>query len=184
SGKAGRKVKIGAPHAVDFGKNMQYSPDGKAYFVGHGATRPEANLAWIAGDQAYMIRVTPSPENINDPSTYEFFAGHDGAGNPLWTGDFSKIKPLIEWNNRVGCVTMTYNAPLGKYLLCVVDGWPTVSTMNTFILESDRITGPWKLVTFMERFGIQAYFVNIPSKFISADGKSAWLCYAANFTNA
>ena len=96
----------------------------------------------------------------------------------------SQIRPLIEWINRVGCVTMTYNAPLKKYLMCVVDGWPTVNAMNTFVLESDNITGPWKLVTFMEKFGIQAYFVNIPSKFISADGKTAWLCYAANFTNA
>jgi hypothetical protein len=184
SGKDGKKVKIGAPHAVDFGKNMQHSPDGKAYFVGHGATRPDANLAWIAGDQAYLIRVVPSPENINDPSRYEFFGGHDSRGEPIWTGDFARIKPLIEWNNRVGCVTMTYNAPLGKYLMCVVDGWPTVNPMNTYLLESDRITGPWKLVTFMERFGIQAYFVNIPSKFIGADGRTAWLCYAANFTNA
>jgi hypothetical protein len=48
---------------------------------------------------------------------------------------------------------MTYNAPLKKYLMCITDGWPTVTTMNTYILESDRITGPWKLVVFMEKFG-------------------------------
>jgi hypothetical protein len=34
----------------------------------------------------------------------------------------------------------------------------------------------------MHEFGEQAYFVNIPSKFISADGRTAWLCYAANFS--
>jgi hypothetical protein len=50
-------------------------------------------------------------------------------------------------------------------------------------MESEQITGPWKLVTFMEKFGEQAYFVNIPSKFISADGKTLWLCYSANFSN-
>jgi hypothetical protein len=27
------------------------------------------------------------------------------------------------------------------------------------------------------------HFVNSPSKFIGKDGRSAWLCYAANFTN-
>lgn len=36
-GKYGYPVKIGSPHFVDFGKNMQYSPDGKAYMVAHGA---------------------------------------------------------------------------------------------------------------------------------------------------
>ena len=66
SGKKGGKVKIGAPHFVDFGKNMEHSPDGKAYLVAHGASRPDAEVAWIAGDEAYLLRVTPSPETIND----------------------------------------------------------------------------------------------------------------------
>jgi hypothetical protein len=36
----------------------------------------------------------------------------------------------------------------------------------------------------MSNFGEQAYFVNLPSKFISAgDGRSLWLCYAANFSS-
>jgi hypothetical protein len=30
-------VKMGAPHFVDFGKNMEYSADGKAYLLGMGA---------------------------------------------------------------------------------------------------------------------------------------------------
>jgi len=65
--------------------------------------------------------------------------------------------------------------------MCITDGWPTTRSMNTYILESDHITGPWKMVTFMKDFGPQAYFVNIPSKFISDDGHTAWLCYSANF---
>jgi hypothetical protein len=183
SGKDGRKVKIGVPHFVDFGKNMRHSPDGKAYLVGHGAVRPDANLAWIQGDQAYLIRVTPSPETMNKASAYEFLVGYNASGEPIWARDFSQIEPIIEWNGRVGHVTMTYNAPLKKYLLCVTDGGTTISAFNTFILESDRVTGPWRLVVFMDKFGQQGYFVNMPSKFISADGKTLWLCYSANFTN-
>ncbi len=180
-------VKIGAPHFVDFGKNMEYSPDGKAYLVAHGSEEPDlkdrkANLSWITGDQIYLCRVEPTPQNINDESKYEYFAGHDRSGNARWTNDFDKIKPLIDWTNNCGCVTMTYNAPQKKYLMCVTDGWPTVKTMNTYILESDNITGPWKLVVYMKDFGEQAYFVNIPSKFISNNGRTAWLCYSGNFT--
>ena len=51
------------------------------------------------------------------------------------------------------------------------------------ILESERATGPWKLVVYLKDFGEQAYFVNIPSKFLSPDGRSGWLLYAANFSN-
>jgi len=180
-------VKIGAPHFVDFGKNMAHSPDGKAYLVGHGSTEPDqedrnANLSWITGDQIYLCRVKPSPSNINDESKYEYFAGHDDNGQALWSWDFENLRPLVDWDNNCGCVTITYNAPLKRFLMCVTDGWPTIQTMNTYILESDSITGPWKLVSYMKDFGVQAYFVNFPSKFISPDGRTAWLCYSGNFT--
>jgi hypothetical protein len=179
-------VKIGSPHFVDFGRNMQHSPDGKAYLVAHGSearfypTR-FANNSWITGDQVYLLRVTPSEATINDLASYEFFAGHDAAGQPVWSQDFAAIKPLLEWQNNMGCVTVTYNAPLKTYFMCVTDGWPTVAKMNSYLLEAEAITGPWRLVTYMRHFGEQAYFLNLPSKFISADGRRMWLCYSANF---
>ena len=203
-------VKMGAPHFVDFGKNLEHSPDGKAYLLGMGAEendpqpRPcikpgppgtpfvlnpgctndfaHGNLSWISADQVYLARVKPSPETINDLKAYEFFAGHDASGKPLWTSDFSKLKSLLDWNNHMGCVTATYVPGLKKYLMCVTDGWPTVAKMTSYILEADAITGPWRMVTHMKDFGEQGYFLNFPSKFISADGKTLWLCYSANFS--
>ena len=38
------------------------------------------------------------------------------------------------------------------------------------------------MVSYMKNFGEQAYFLNFPSKFISPDGQSLWLCYSANFS--
>jgi hypothetical protein len=186
TGINGYPVKIGSPHFVDFGKNMEYSPDGKAYLVAHGADVSDPkwrfwNDSWITGDQIYLLRVVPTIENINDRNKYEFFAGYDNARRAVWTKDFKDIKPVLEWNNNMGCVTITYDLPLKKYLMCVTDGGNTCAKMNTYLLESENITGPWKLITYMKDFGEQAYFVNIPSKFISKDGKTAWLLYSANF---
>jgi hypothetical protein len=186
TGVNGYPVKIGSPHFVDFGKNMQYSPDGKAYLVAHGADINDNpyrfyNDSWITGDNVYLLRVIPSVENMNDASKYEFYAGRDGHGNALWTRNFKEIKPLLEWDNNMGCVTITYNAPLKKYLMCVTDGGNTCARMNTYFLESDRLDGEWRLVTYLKNFGEQAYFVNFPSKFISKDGKTAWLLYSGNF---
>ena len=203
-------VKMGAPHFVDFGRNMEQSPDGNAYLLGMGAEgndpnpRPcikpgkpgeaftvaegctddfaHANLSWISADQVYLARVKPSPETINDLKAYEFFAGHDAAGKPVWTDRFDRIKPLLEWNNHMGCVTATYVPGLKKYLMCVTDGWPTVAKMNSYILEADQITGPWGMVAYLKDFGEQGYFLNFPSKFISLDGQTLWLCYSANFS--
>ena len=183
----GEPVKIGAPHFVDLGKNLEHSPDGKAYLVAQGASdganRRYAYNSWITADQVYLIRVAPSIANMNDASKYEFFAGHDAQGATIWTSDFARIKPIAEWRDHAGCVTMTYNAALKKFLLCVTDGGNTVSRYSTYILESDKITGPWKLVSLMKDFGEQAYFVNIPSKFIAGDGRNLWLCYSANFSS-
>jgi len=186
SGKNGRQVKMGTPHFVDFGKNMEHSPDGKAYLVGHGFLEndPKPRLAgnsWIAGDAAYLARVMPSPENINDVAKWEFYAGPGGDGNPSWSRDFGAIKPLAAWPHRMGCTTITYNAPLRKYLMCVTDGWPGVEDMNSYLLEADELTGPYRLITFMSGFGRQGYFLTFPSKFVSADGRTAWLSYSANF---
>jgi len=183
----GEPVKIGAPHFVDFGRNLEHSPDGKAYLVAQGASdganRRYAYNSWITADQVYLVRVTPGIENMNDASRYEFYAGRDRDGEPVWTHDFGKIRPIAEWRDHMGCVTMTYDAPLKKFLMCVTDGGNTVSRYNTYILESDQITGPWKLLTYLNHFGEQAYFVNIPSKFIGQDGRTLWLCYAANFSS-
>ncbi|MCL5670133.1 MAG: hypothetical protein M1423_02370 [Acidobacteria bacterium] len=92
---------------------------------------------------------------------------------------------------RCSGARVTYDAPLKKYLWFVND--PLESTggfvpgeygipYNTYVLESDRLTDPWRLVSYMRTFGEQAYWANIPSKFVSPDGRTAWLCYAANWT--
>jgi len=232
-------VKMGAPKFVDYGKNMEHSPDGKAYLLGMGAVsddplprpaimpgpegvvyvenpgatprlrltlRPgervephralieaafaeadgqpfaNGNLSWVSADQVYLARVSPSPETINDLSAYEFFAGHNADGEAIWTDDFEKIQPLIEWNNHMGCVTATWVPGINRYLMCVTDGWPTVAKMTSYILEADHITGPWRMVAYLKDFGEQAYFLNFPSKFISEDGRTLWLAYSANFS--
>jgi hypothetical protein len=184
----GGKVRMGAPHFVDFGQDMRYSPDGKAYLVAHGAqaSDPQSrdpNLSWITGDEIYLARVTPSPANLDDASKYEFFAGRDRLGKAIWTPDMSRIRPLLKWDNHMGSVAVTYDAPLKKYLMAITDGGNTVSKFSTYILESPDLTGPWNLVTYLKDFGEQAYFVNFPSKFISRDGRTAWLSYSANFSN-
>jgi hypothetical protein len=189
SGKAGRQVKMGTPHFVDFGRNMAHSPDGKAYLVGHGAlddnpANPAPRIAgdsWIAGDAVYLARVTPSPQAINDRTKYEFYASCGSDGRAVWSRNFADIRPLAAWNNRMGCTTLTYDAPLRKYLMCVTDGWPGVEDMNSYLLEADEITGPYRMITFMKKFGRQGYFLMFPSKFIGPDGRTAWLSYSANF---
>jgi hypothetical protein len=181
--------KLGVMHFVDFGRNMQHSPDGKAYLVGHGAA-PDAPhprlgaVSWLSGDAVYLTRVALSTETVNDASQYEFFAGYDAHGAARWTRNFAEIMPMLEWKNHLGSVTVTYNPGLKKFLMCIADGWPSTRMISTIVMEADDVAGPWRMVTYLRDFGAQGYFVNIPSKFIQPDGKTFWLCYSANFTNS
>jgi predicted esterase len=178
-------VKFGAPHFVDFGKNMQHSPDGKAYLVAHGATRREPQAEWQMGDQVYLARVTPSPATINDPKAYEFFAGYNAEGKAQWSNEFGKVKPLLAWEGRLGIVTVSYVAPLRKFLMFISRATSLASDAphDTMILEADAVDGPWKLVEYLPAFGPNAYFVNLPTKFISKDGLTGWLCYSSCWDN-
>jgi len=184
SGKHGGKVKIGSPHFVDFGQELRHSPDGLAYLVAHGGTRPEANLSWISGDEVYVLRVDPSEATINDAAAYEFFAGRTEDGTPSWSRELAAAQPIVAWSDHLGCVTITYVPGLRRYLMCTSHGWPTTGTMTTLMLEAERLEGPWRLFAHLPDFGTQAYFVNIPSRFVAEDGGSLWLCYSANFSNA
>ena len=115
-----------------------------------------------------------------------FFAGSMATrrGGCNWTHDFSQIKPAAEWRDHMGCAAATYFPPLRKYLLCVTDGTQTTSNgtpFNSYLLEGDNLGGPWRMVEYLKEFGPWAYFLNIPSKFISPDGLTFWICYGANF---
>jgi hypothetical protein len=178
------RVKFGQPYLVDFGKNQERSPDGKVYFVSTGSVDGSAAADHLNDDQVYLCRVTPTPANVNDASKYEFYAG-----NGQWSSTFASSKPIVEWRNHFSGATATWNPGLGKFILIAYKNGYTVNgskidwgDFDTFVLESSALAGPWKLVAYMPAFGKQGYYPNLPSKFLSADGRSAWLWYGANFS--
>jgi hypothetical protein len=185
--EGGKRVKLGALHVVDFGKNMEHSPDGKMYLVGHGGGGKGSTNTWVNGPDVYLVRVTPSPRTVNDPKAYEFFAGRKADGEPIWSSDFEDLQPLLSWpNGRLGSATITYAKALDSYLMFTSapeDGLNGRGRYDTMVLESKSITGPWRLVHYMPQFGPQGYFVNAPTKFISEDGSKLWLSWSANYGN-
>ena len=127
---------------------------------------------------AWCTFVVPLDQSVNQTLTIPLYC--TGLTRTAKVGE--QDKPLIEWNNHMGCVTVTDVPGLKKYLMCVTDGWPTVAKMTSYIVEADAITGPWRMVAYMKAFGEQGYFLNFPSKFINPDGCTLWLCYSANFS--
>ena len=69
--------------------------------------------------------------------------------------------------------------------------WANEGPFDTYILEAPALTGPFALVTYMPKFGMQAYFVSLPSAWMGmvgevtaehgTDGHDAVLTFSANF---
>jgi hypothetical protein len=181
-------------HFVDFGKELVHSPDGRAYAVAHGSAGDKP-AEWGNGDSVYLLRVEPTCERINDPAGWEFFAGHGANGQPVWSSRIADLKPLLTWEDKLGLAHVVYNAPLKKYLMWIspllqsdtyiINVGPTdrFSAEGSLLLESDSLLGPWYLVQYFRALGPNAYCICFPSKFISPDGKRAWLWCSANYTN-
>lgn len=163
------KVKFGAPHAVDFGQENAHSPDGALYIIGTGAEWASSHQSWIQGDSVYLARTIGPPvaETINNASSWEFWGGEPGG----WTPNISSASPLFVWRQKTGVVTASYVPALKKYIVAITtptNGSSTVGNFDTYFLESDDLTGPYSLVTYLSSFGPEAYFMNIPSKFAGA----------------
>jgi hypothetical protein len=167
------KVVMGAPHAVDWGRAGAAAPDGRLYVVATGALGPASYQSWMQGDTVNLARTTgpPDPATINDPASWEFYAGGHGSG-AVWAPTVSGAAPLFTWPQRTGVVTASYAPSLGGKVLMVVStphtSPSTEGAFDTYLLEADDITGPSSLVAYLSTFGPQVYFAHWPSRWMDA----------------
>mmetsp|Transcript_75094 Transcript_75094/g.125177 ORF Transcript_75094/g.125177 Transcript_75094/m.125177 type:complete len:596 (+) Transcript_75094:12-1799(+) len=185
---ASDQIKFATPHWVDFGQELEHSPDGKAYLISHGndASSPESAEAWMLGNQVFLARVEPTIADIEDGSKWEFYAGGHGADAKWVKGDVRKAMPLVEWVNHTGCTTMTYFPALKKYIITIstTSRYPVLDGghFDTWILEANDVTGPFAYVTFMKSFGPQVYFANFISKFSATTvSRAQWVAGSSAF---
>jgi hypothetical protein len=172
-------VRLGALHAVDLGRDAPARRGRFSYLVGHGGN----GANWLAGGDVYLARFRPSPSTVDDARSYTFFAGRH-RGKARWVHQQALMHPLLHAPGHLGSAAITYDAPLRTYLLWITTPTrppDTSGPLDTMLLESQAVTGPWRLVEYLRAFGPQAYFANVPSRFISRDGRRMWLSYSANY---
>lgn len=176
---------------ADFGKNRENAPDEYVYAYGlDGNWRMSYSDRVPDPTRLHLARVRP--DDIMDRAKWRFFAGFDAEGRPAWTEDINARKPVLETERRIyrkahdpkmaqnisvlSQGSVVYNKPLNRYLY-------TSWTEFTFeFYEAPRPWGPWK--RFLSKdFGAYPWTANknggyattIPSKFISADGRTMYV---------
>lgn len=173
---------------LQMGKGYSANTDGFAYvYAPNGITEGTANHLVL-----FRVPVTQIP----DRAAYEYFAGLDDAGAPTWSSDIHDRRPVCSfvpgWTPAPSAYSwqpsVTYNAPLGLYLMA---NWAIASE------GEDMFTGPsylgmWSAPTpwgpweqFHENsvwapggdLGARCYQPQIAPKWIADDGLSFWLVW-------
>lgn len=164
---------------LDYGKNSINAMDQYVYAYG-------LDNNWREQQALYLGRVLAS--SIQTRSAWQFYAGSDASGVPQWTSDITQKKAVLT-DTRLLYPTMfgtdcpaqnpviaqggvVYDAPLKRYIFA---SW---SCATHEIYEAPQPWGPWSHVLSNDfgplrgTYNRGQYGTSIPSKFISADGKT------------
>jgi len=174
---------FGCPDFVQCGKNYDQAKDEYVYIVSQ-----DSNSAYDYTRHLVMARVPITA--ITDRRRYEFFAGTDSAGNPIWTPEIADRKPIFTDGRGVFRVGITYNPPLKRFFLATshwVADWPgpRKHTSALGVFEASNPWGPWATVYYDDWWlGDKTCFHHkFPAKYISADGLEMWCLFSGQGGN-
>jgi hypothetical protein len=167
---------------LDYGKNSVNAIDGYVYAYG-------LDNNWRS-QQAMSLGRVPAG-SVQTRSAWQFFAGTDSSGNPMWTSDITQKAPVLVDTRLLYPVMfgtdcpaqdaviaqggVVYDKPLQRYIFT---SW---SCSTHEIYEAPQPWGPWSHVASNDFGPLRGlynrgqYGTSIPSKFISSDGKTLML---------
>ncbi len=180
-------ISFGYPTFLNFGRNYEDARDNFVYIYSH-----DESSAYNNSDKFILARV---PKNqIKDWRKYEYFSGYDEFKTPKWSEDIRKRKSIFENPGKCYRSGITFNKGLGKYIWCqtiqmsppeghaFTGGESDVRFRGGLgIFESSNPWGPWKTVYYTRNWDIgPGETSSIPARWMSKDGKSAYLLFSGN----
>ncbi len=117
-------------------------------------------------------------DRILDRDAYEFYAGLDNDGEPLWSSNITHKQPVFQDSNGVGWnASVSYNTGLNRYLLITEHGQSAKGNLGMF--DAPEPWGPWTTVTYGSNWmnTRTTFFWNFANKWLSPDGKSFTLVF-------
>jgi hypothetical protein len=147
-----------------------------------GVPEPLAGHVFVYGTRQgdttnrYLARVPK--DRMKDRAAYEFFAGREDEGQPLWSRDVGKLQPVFSDPAGAGS-TVVYHPVLKRYLLCSYHGAPCALG----VFDAPEPWGPWTTVAYYDdwgKMGKTGYGLtcDFPQKWMSADGSTMWCVFS------
>lgn len=160
---------------LNFGRDYQNSRDDYVYIYSgqplNGCTDR------CIGEKIFLAR-TPK-DKIMNRRAYEFFAGLDSDGQPIWLEDISKRKKVFSDENGVAVrFGVIYNPGIKRYLLSVSHD----NEGGLGIFEAPEPWGPWSTVVYYDEwlFGYSPSYHIAPQKWMSQNGENFYMVWSSN----
>jgi hypothetical protein len=191
--------RLSSPHFIQFGQDYAGARDEYVYASFPSAEDGGPNNSpsyWENGDFLLLGRVPQ--ERILERAAWEFYAGQNDAGQPIWNADDAASKPIFSYFHMTGEDHIVYNPGLKRYLLgnySFIDAegnprpyhqaWPESSRRSQLTLfEAPEPWGPWSLFYRDDNWGnLGGYQPTFTQKWMSADGKTMWMIYSGSWAD-
>jgi CubicO group peptidase (beta-lactamase class C family) len=167
-------AELGYPCFLNFGQNYSGARDGYVYVYS-----PDTPSAYNETDTVVLVRVPI--ESITERDAYEFYSGLDADSKPVWSDDINLRRAVFVFPGGCNRIDVTYNAPLGRYLLVMRSRAQAGGRDQFSIYDAPEPWGPWTTVFYTENWDVDpGESAHIPAKWISADGKTCYLIFAGS----
>jgi hypothetical protein len=167
---------FGCPEFIQFGPSYSGARDEYVYVISQ-----DNDSAYGFSPNIVLARVPK--DAVAERARWEFFAGPDRDGGPIWSPQLAQRKPIFTDPNGTQRIAITYNAPLKRYILTTSHLPPGSTAMHTpalGVFDAPQPWGPWTTVYYDDDWakGTRTYHHKFPTKWMSADGKSMWLLFS------
>jgi len=166
---------------LNFGRDYLGVPDHLKDYV--YLYSPDTPSAYNETNRVVLARVPK--DQINNRSAYEFFKGLDSNNEPRWVSDISKRGSVFNFLGGCNRMSVTYNAPLKRYLMTQRSRGKVGGVDQFSIYDAPEPWGPWTTVYYTESWEDNPISkegwgecAHIPSKWISDNGKMFYLVFS------
>ncbi len=168
-------ISFGCPTFLNFGRDYTGARDDYVYVYS-----ADADDAYTPANQLVLARVLK--DKIKNRDAYEFFQRVGVEGEPVWTQDVRQRGGVFVFPGRCYRSGISYNAGLGRYLLCqTLPGGDTRFEGGFGIYDAPEPWGSWTTVHFTERWDVgPGETSSFPTKWMSNDGKACYLVFSGD----
>jgi CubicO group peptidase (beta-lactamase class C family) len=158
---------FGSPAFLNFGRNYAGARDRFVYTYSQ-----DGPSAYESDNGLALARV--AKDRIRERDAWEYYAGLDAGGRPVWTADVTRRGPVFAYPANCNRVDVVYDAGIGRYLMALAydhaGGWG--------LFDAPEPWGPWTTVVHRQWDLAGTHGYRLPAKWISKDGLTMTLVFS------